>query len=62
MEHQRESILSQMKHGDDLLRQEIEAVRQHVDRLEKWLFALTVPVLVSTIGILGILIQLYLSR
>lgn len=62
MEHQRESLLLQMKHGDDLLRQRIDAVHQHVERLEKWLFALTVPVLVSTIGIVGILIQLYLSR
>ena len=62
MEHQRESLLSQIKHGDDLLRQKIDAVSQHVERLEKWLFALTVPVLVSTIGIVGILIQLYLSR
>lgn len=52
-----EGLRKEMQHGDTLLRQEIEALRHHVERVEKWLFALTIPVLVSTLGILVLLFK-----
>ncbi len=52
-----EGLRKEMQHGDALLRQEIEALRHHVERVEKWLFALTIPVLVSTLGILVLLFK-----
>ncbi len=52
-----EGLRKEMQHGDALLRQEIEALRHHVERVERWLFALTIPVLVSTLGILVLLFK-----
>lgn len=57
MEQRFEMLRKEMQHGDSLLRQEIEALRHHVERVEKWLFALTIPVLVSTLGILVMLFK-----
>ena len=57
VEQQIEALRKEMQHNDALLRQEIEALRRHVERVEKWLFALTVPVLVSTLGILVLLFK-----
>ncbi|MFN4178884.1 MAG: hypothetical protein ACK4I8_01100 [Armatimonadota bacterium] len=51
-----EMLRKEMKHNDALLRQEIEALRR-VERVEKWLFALTVLILVSTFGILVLLFK-----
>lgn len=52
-----EMLRKEMQHNDTLLRQELEALRRHVERVERWLFALTVPVLVSTLGILVLLFK-----
>jgi D-ribose pyranose/furanose isomerase RbsD len=52
-----EMLRKEMQHNDALLRQEIEALRRHVERVERLLFALTVPVLVSTLGILVLLFK-----
>ncbi|MFN3420607.1 MAG: hypothetical protein ACK40X_02625 [Armatimonadota bacterium] len=57
MHQQIEGLRREMQHNDTLLRQEIEALRRHVERVEKWLFALTVPVLISTLGILVSLLK-----
>lgn len=57
VEQQIEALRKEMQHNDALFRQEIEALRRHVERVEKWLFALTVPVLVSTLGILVLLFK-----
>ncbi|MCS7186333.1 MAG: hypothetical protein RMK89_05195 [Armatimonadota bacterium] len=56
--HQKiEELRKEMQHNNALLRQEIEALRHHVERVEKWLFALTIPVLVSTLSILVMLFK-----
>ncbi|MCX7969042.1 MAG: hypothetical protein N3B10_11245 [Armatimonadetes bacterium] len=52
-----EELRKEMQHNNALLRQEIEALRHHVERVEKWLFALTIPVLVSTLSILVMLFK-----
>ena len=62
MHQQIEALRKDMQQGDAILRQEIEGLCRHVERVEKWLFALTVPVLVSTLGILALFLQAYLSR
>ncbi len=62
MGQQTEAVLREVQHGDTLLRQEIEAIRRHIERMKKWLFALTVPVFISMLSILGILLQAFLSR
>ncbi|MCS7264724.1 MAG: hypothetical protein NZ805_07815, partial [Armatimonadetes bacterium] len=64
MNQQVESLRKEMQHMNDSLQQatkvlmgHIERLEKQIERLERWLFALTVPVLVSTIGIVGVLIQ-----
>ncbi|MCS7265639.1 MAG: hypothetical protein NZ805_12490 [Armatimonadetes bacterium] len=57
MQKQNEDLRKEMQHNNALLKQEIEALRHHVERVEKWLFALTIPVLVSTLGILVMLLK-----
>ncbi|MCS7193176.1 MAG: hypothetical protein NZ937_09390, partial [Armatimonadetes bacterium] len=65
MNQQVESLRKEMQHMNDSLQQatkvlmgHIERLEKQIERLERWLFALTVPVLVSTIGIVGVLIQI----
>lgn len=57
MNQQIEVLRKEMQHNSALLQQQIDALKHHIERVEKWLFALTIPVLVSTLGILVMLFK-----
>jgi len=58
----RQEIASLREEFRSDLQREVKRLEEQIGRLEKWLFALTVPVLVSMLGILGLLSQAFLFK
>jgi F0F1-type ATP synthase membrane subunit b/b' len=60
-QQQVEGLRKEMERGFAEVAEQGEVLRREIVRLERWLFALTVPVLVGIVGIIGMLLQIMLK-